>query len=912
LDVTRSSHDGAGPAWVVLPTYNEADNIARVVEEVLAALPPEGRILIVDDASPDGTGVIACDLAKAHSQVEVLNRVRRDGLGPAYLAGFRHALDAGAGAVCQMDADLSHDPADLQRLLGALSEADVVLGSRYVGGGRVENWNLVRRSVSRLGCWYARRVLRLPVRDLTGGFKAFRREVVESLDFSLIAAHGYVFQVETTYRACRSGFQIAEVPIRFRDREHGKSKMTPGIALEAAWRIPALRWRLRKGSNRNQPDFAPMAFPQRVLGGMVRPENWRQLGRFALVGASGYLINLATFAVLTHAASLHYVAAGIGAFVAAVSSNFFFNRRWTFPASDGSSADQAARFLAVSVLGLGLSLAFLRSFVGLGTPILLAQASAVACVMPISFAGNKLWTFAARATPPALGMVARRPWARVSNRLRAQGRQVTFWVLFAIATTLVLRAPWLDTPLGNDEGGLAYIASSWNDDGPFLYGDSFIDRPPGLLLIFRLAAATGGTAAVRTIGVVAAILLILIVTMLVRELGGNRPAKWGAALTGLMASSAAMGATFLPAEALAVLPSAGSVLLLVIAARLPRPRAKLLFAAGALAIISLLVKQSFGDALIAGVVFLAAAGLLGRFPKRDLLKAAAAYSLGALTVIAALETWEHVTGAPNGAMSYALIGFRLDGLDALAGSAGGLPGRFAERLLPPLVASGLVLLIVWSVVGLRRLASDRLFLITMSAWGAAGAVGVLAGGSYWPHYLLQLVPFLVVTASLALAANPGWRTKATAATLASLAVGALVVGPSISSAAPDVDAPVAGRYLRELARPGDTAYVLYSQPNILYYSGMRSPYPYSWSLMMRVIPDAEARLRALLRSPRRPTWILGWNSPDDYELDANGKTERLLAVNYHEVTEVCGYPVLLRNGVRRVLEPPPSACAEDG
>jgi dolichol-phosphate mannosyltransferase len=910
LEVTRGSFDVAEPAWVVLPTYNEADNLARVVEEVLGALPQNGRILIVDDASPDGTGLIASDLAQAHSQVDVLNRKRREGLGPAYLAGFQHALDAGAGAICQMDADLSHDPAALHTLLGALSKADLAIGSRYVAGGRIDNWNFVRRIVSRLGCWYARHVLRVPVRDLTGGYKAFRREVVESLDFSLIAAQGYVFQVETTYRAWRAGFQLAEVPICFRDREHGRSKMTLGIALEAAWRIPSLRWRLRKGPIRDQPRFDRMAVAQRVRRGIVRSENWRQLGRFALVGASGYLINLATFAVLTHSLGLHYVAGGIGAFIAAVSSNFLLNRRWTFPATNGPTANQAARFLAVSIFGLCLSLALLQMFVvGLGAPTLLAQASAVACVMPVSFAGNKLWTFAARATPAALRGSNRQPWAGVLNRLQTQASQVRFWVLFAIVTTLVLRAPWLDAPLGNDEGGLAYIARSWNDDGPFLYGDSFIDRPPGLLLIFRLAVATGGTASVRTIGVVAAILLILIVTMLVRELGGSRPAKWGAALTGLMASSAAMGAIFLPAEALAVLPSAGSVLLLVIAARAPQERLGLLFVAGALAIISLLVKQSFGDALIAGVVFLTTAGLLGRFSKRHLLKAAAAYSVGALTVIAALETWVQVTAAPDGAMSYALIGFRLDGLDALAGSAGGLPGRFAERLLPALVASGLVLLIVWSVVGLRKLAPDRLLLLTISAWGAAGAVGVLAGGSYWPHYLLQLVPFLVVTASLALAAKPSWRTKATAAALASLGVGALVIGPSVSSAAHDVQAPLAGKYLRELARPGDTAYVLYSQPNALYYSGMRSPYPYSWSLMMRVIPDAEARLRALLASARRPTWILGWDLPSDYGLDANGRTERLLAANYREVADVCGLPVFLRSDARRVLDRPPPTCS---
>src|SRR5665213_3139128 len=176
-----------GPVWLVLPTFNEAENIQPLVEAVLAALeqaaPGDHRVLVVDDSSPDGTGALADALAAEHAAVEVLHRSVREGLGPAYLAGFGHALAAGAAFVCQMDADFSHNPADVPRLLAAVADgADVALGSRYVAGGGVEDWGLMRRVVSRAGCSYARHVLGLSIRDLTGGFKCFRREVLEAID----------------------------------------------------------------------------------------------------------------------------------------------------------------------------------------------------------------------------------------------------------------------------------------------------------------------------------------------------------------------------------------------------------------------------------------------------------------------------------------------------------------------------------------------------------------------------------------------------------------------------------------------------------------------------------------------------------------------------------------------------------
>jgi dolichol-phosphate mannosyltransferase len=229
--------------WVVLPTYNEAGNIERLVGAVRERLPDTGHVLIVDDSSPDGTGRIADGLAAEHEDVEVLHREVKEGLGPAYIAGFRRALDAGAELVIEMDADFSHDPAHLPLLLRAAKKADLVIGSRYVAGGGVTDWGRVRRLISRGGSAYARTALGVEVRDLTGGFKCIHREVLEAINLDTIYSRGYAFQVEVTYRAIRAGFTVREVPIVFRDRTEGKSKMSKAIVAEAMWRVPAMRLR---------------------------------------------------------------------------------------------------------------------------------------------------------------------------------------------------------------------------------------------------------------------------------------------------------------------------------------------------------------------------------------------------------------------------------------------------------------------------------------------------------------------------------------------------------------------------------------------------------------------------------------------------------------------------------------------
>jgi dolichol-phosphate mannosyltransferase len=242
------------PIWVVIPTYNEAaniDGIVRAATAELARIAPGGyHVLVVDDDSPDGTGAIADQLALELDEVEVLHRAAKTGLGHAYLAGFARALESGAACVIEMDADFSHDPAYLRDLIAAGEGADVVLGSRYVQGGGVRDWGLLRRMISRGGGIYARMILQVGVQDLTGGFKLIKRAVLEGIDLPSVRAEGYVFQIEVTYRALLAGFTVKEVPIVFRDRAAGTSKMSARIALEAMWLVPLLRRNARTAISR--------------------------------------------------------------------------------------------------------------------------------------------------------------------------------------------------------------------------------------------------------------------------------------------------------------------------------------------------------------------------------------------------------------------------------------------------------------------------------------------------------------------------------------------------------------------------------------------------------------------------------------------------------------------------------------
>lgn len=231
--------------WLFLPTYNEAENLDAIVRattgQLEAAAPGDWRLLVVDDASPDGTGRLADRLAAEIPGVEVLHREGKDGLGPAYLAGFDYALTRGAEFVIVMDADFSHAPQHLPAMIAAARESDLVLGSRYVAGGRITNWPPLRRVLSRSGSLYARLMLGVKVRDLTTGFRCVRRGVLESVEPSTLRSQGYVFNIELTYRALLAGFTVKEIPICFRDREQGESKMSLPIAIEALRLVPKLR-----------------------------------------------------------------------------------------------------------------------------------------------------------------------------------------------------------------------------------------------------------------------------------------------------------------------------------------------------------------------------------------------------------------------------------------------------------------------------------------------------------------------------------------------------------------------------------------------------------------------------------------------------------------------------------------------
>lgn len=259
----------SGVPWLVLPTYNEAENLEKMIAaagSVLESAAPDGfAILVADDGSPDGTGQIADRLAEEQEWVHVLHRTKKEGIGPAYVAGFKYALAHGADYVMEMDCDFSHDPADLARLLaavdrGAGGEADLALGSRYTPGGGVTDWGLLRRFISYGGSTYARIILGLKVKDLTGGFKCFRREVLEAIDLDSVRAQGYAFQVELTYRAVRRGFVVKEVPIIFRDREHGASKMSWRITVEAMWLVPGLRFGRYRSSASTETESKSAAF----------------------------------------------------------------------------------------------------------------------------------------------------------------------------------------------------------------------------------------------------------------------------------------------------------------------------------------------------------------------------------------------------------------------------------------------------------------------------------------------------------------------------------------------------------------------------------------------------------------------------------------------------------------------------
>jgi hypothetical protein len=474
-----------------------------------------------------------------------------------------------------------------------------------------------------------------------------------------------------------------------------------------------------------------------------------------------------------------------------------------------------------------------------------------------------------------------------------------------VALALLLRAPWFDAALGRDEGGVAFVAQNWHGGGEFAYGSWFLDRPPLLVALYRLAGDT--EVGIRVLGAVAASLLVVLSTALAVRVGGRRAAPWAAGISAVLASSFAIRSVYTPAELLAVMPSCASVLLLVVGLQTRRLWA---FAgAGALAATALLVKQSFGDALVAGFVALAAAKLVGGVSWRDSGRRVAAYGGGVAAVALALFVWAWSMHVSAHSLWYATFGFRLDAVSALSGS--GFGGRIS-KLGSPFLDSGLAVAVVLAVVGVARLRAQPIVRVVLAAWVLAAVIGVLLGGSYWPHYLIALIPPAAAGAAWGLARHPRWvGVLAVCAIGVPTALNAFTVARH-DSAGQEPSAVTIGHYLHARALPGQTAYVLYAKVNVVYYAGLQDPFPYNWSLMMRAVPGAQARLRHLLASGQRPTWVVKADSAHSFGLDRSGATKRLLSAHYRQAGTVCGFPILLARGAAAGPAPQVTACGPAG
>jgi hypothetical protein len=483
----------------------------------------------------------------------------------------------------------------------------------------------------------------------------------------------------------------------------------------------------------------------------------------------------------------------------------------------------------------------------------------------------------------------------VAQRTRGRTAAWTAWIAGCVLLTLLLRLPWLHTALSIDEGGVALVARGWDDEGPFPYGHYWLDRPPALVLLYRLALM-GGDVGIRVLGAVAAGLLVVLVAVLGRHLAGERAGRTAALIAGLLIGSAVLKAVFTTAEVLAVVPSCASVLCLVVAVRGHRRAHLLLAAAGLLAMTALLVKQSFGDALLAGAVALAVTAV---HRPRAALSRAGAYAAGVAAPLLAMDLWEAITHIPDGAMWYAILGFRLDALTAIAGTHAGVFGRF-ERLLIPALASGLVVLVVWAARGLRTIARRDAATAALIAWLAGGLAGVLGGGSYWPHYLVQLIPVAAILAAVGLErTRPGLRV-ATVGAVALLTAGGAVTGLHLAPRYHAKDTAVA-TFVQAHARPGDTVEVLYARADVVEETGLASPFPYQWSLMLRTMPSARTRLADLLASPLRPTWLVQWQPLDAFGMNRDGAIRRTVRQGYRRYGTVAGHRVYLRRDVKRPL-----------
>ncbi|QGG41407.1 ArnT family glycosyltransferase [Aeromicrobium yanjiei] len=476
---------------------------------------------------------------------------------------------------------------------------------------------------------------------------------------------------------------------------------------------------------------------------------------------------------------------------------------------------------------------------------------------------------------------------------RTRDSLIRWWLLCA-GVVVLLRTPFINVPLGIDEGGGSFVARAWGSTDGSMYGGSWLDRPPLLVLVYKIGVL-GGDLGVRLVGMVAAVLLVAGTMAIAQRISGARAARIAGILTAVMTSSVVLGAVFTDNELIASVPATYSILALMRARDAVVPH-RWLFVSGALATCALLVKQSFAEVLVAGAVFLLVSGVTRA--RSDFRWSWLGWWLGGVaTPVLVTFAWFEAYSVGVRGFVYAAAGFRLDSIAEITGAPQGAGFMLVRLGLPILIVSGCVFLVPWSVAWLVRRRADPQLVLPLTAWLALGFLAVAGGGNYYPHYFIQPVAALAVLSGCALAVT-GRRilASATAALVLVLAVGNVAVGTTLQTVNPPQQRTLAvADYLQSNARPDDTLYVLYARANLLYYADMTTPYPYSWTQMVRTVPNAEERLRDMLRSTsRRPTWIVEWQEATIFGMDASGETRRLIAKHYVGVDEICGKQVLIR------------------
>jgi hypothetical protein len=479
------------------------------------------------------------------------------------------------------------------------------------------------------------------------------------------------------------------------------------------------------------------------------------------------------------------------------------------------------------------------------------------------------------------------------------------WVVLGCVAVVALRVPYLHTGLTRDEGGDTLVANAFTRPGPFLYGSYFLDRPPLLLALYGAASGLGGDLAIRWMGTLAAVADVVAITAVAVRLAGPRSAAFAATAAAVVLSSQATGAEQTPAELLASVPSCVAGMLLVVGSRRPDAALRMFVGAGMAAGAAILIKQSFADAAVAAGAALAV-GLVGDRQATVARARIAAFAGGLAGAAAALAIWAWAAGATAHEVWYAMFGFRLAAVRPLAAGA---PLQRLVGLVSPALHSGLLPAAVAAVVGTAILRGfGRVLLAT---WLAVGGVAIVLSGSYFPPYLIELMAGSAVGVAVVGARWP----RVGVAVLCVMAATGLppTLRAAIDGAAGSYqrDARTLGGYVAARAERGQSVYVLYARANVLYYAGLPSPFPYAWALMMRTVPGAEGRLRSLLASARRPTWIVQEGPTTRYGLDRSRLTAQFLRRYYRVAGRICGHRVLLARGAAaRPAKPTPrGACA---